>query len=97
MEREIVEAVQALTQMTIWYPPGERLIEPHAIGRSRDGNLLLRAYQVSGASASGEHEHWKLFRVDKIGSAESGEPFGGPRPGYRQGDRAMKDGIIAQL
>ncbi|MEZ5953746.1 MAG: WYL domain-containing protein [Hyphomonas sp.] len=85
-------------QMTIHYEPGSRVIEPHALGYSQNGDLLLRAYQVSGASASGEHEHWKLFRIDRMSAAnDNGETFDGPRPGYRKGDKAMKGGIIAEL
>jgi hypothetical protein len=80
------------------YAPGMRLIEPHCLGRSSDGDLLLRAYQREGASASGEHEHWKLFRVDRLALVDdTGEAFSGPRPLYNPADRAMKGGIIARL
>lgn len=48
----ITDAVQNRTCIRIWYEPGERLVEPHTFGRGADGQLLLRAYQVSGASAS---------------------------------------------
>ena len=58
----------------------------------------MRAFQTEGASASGEHEHWKLFRVDRAESIElSSDSFDGPRPEYKRGDRAMKGGIIAEL
>jgi len=80
------------------YPPGVRIIEPHAFGWSADRNLLLRAYQIEGASASGEHEWWKLFRVDRAESIDlTGASFDGPRPEYKRGDRAMRAGIIAEL
>jgi hypothetical protein len=37
----------------------------------------LRAYQIEGASAFGEHEWWKLFRVDRASDiAPSGQGFG---------------------
>lgn len=94
----LAEAINNRLVLAIDYPPGERLIEPHALGLSRDGNTLLRAYQVSGASASGEHRHWKLFRADRMRAASpSGGAFSNPRPGYHRGDQAMKGGIIAQL
>jgi hypothetical protein len=84
--------------MRINYDLGMREIEPHAVGYGSDGQLLLRAYQTTGASASGEHENWKLFRLDRFtGSSKPADPFNGPRPGYRRGDKAMKQGIIAQL
>jgi len=98
MFESICDAIAARERLIINYPPGQRLVEPHAAGLSSDGNQLIRAYQVSGASASGEHSHWKLLRADRlISSAADGSSFDGPRPGYKRGDKAMKGGIIAQL
>jgi predicted DNA-binding transcriptional regulator YafY len=101
MQRDVALITAAINRkqtLEIEYEPGWRVIEPHALGRSADGHLLLRAYQVKGASASGEHAHWKLFRVDRLRGVESdGGSFSGPREGYRRGDRAMKGGIIAEL
>lgn len=94
----IVAAIENRQCLRISYYPGERLIEPHAFGRGSDGQLLLRAYQVSGASASGEHEHWKLFRVDRLDLVGLDPcPSLVPRPGYKPGDKAMKGGIIAEV
>lgn len=94
----ITAAIKAEHCITIDYEPGQRLIEPHTLGRGADGQLLLRAYQVAGASASGEHEHWKLFRVDRIRSVEPTDtPSEAPRDGYKRGDKAMKGGIISEV
>lgn len=57
----ITAAINQKQILRLTYPPGVRLVEPHAFGRSSDGNLLLRAYQTEGASASGEHDWWKLL------------------------------------
>lgn len=94
----IAAAIQNRCSLRILYAPGYRYIEPHAYGTGSDSQMLLRAYQTSGASDSGEHENWKLFRVDRIEIVEpSGDPSEAPRPGYKRGDRAMKGGIIAQV
>lgn len=94
----ITAAITNTKTLSIYYEPGLRLIEPHALGRGSEGQLLLRAYQVSGASASGEHEHWKLFRLDRMGSVTPDDtPSEAPRPGYKRGDKAMKGGIIAEV
>jgi hypothetical protein len=94
----IVNAIRTKSLIKINYFPGERVVEPHAIGRSKDGNILFRAYQRSGASASGEHACWKLFRIDRAGHIqEMWEEFAGPRPQYNPNDSAMKGGIIARL
>lgn len=101
MERNIALVAAAIAKkliLKIVYPPGVRLVEPHALGRSAEGNLLLRSYQTEGASSSGEHRWWKLFRVDRAQSIElAGGNFDGPRPEYKRGDRAMKGGIISEL
>ena len=98
MKHEIANAIMSLTKLRVRYDPGERTIEPHALGLSKDRNLLLRAYQTEGASASGEHVNWKLFRVDQLSIVDSDlGAFEGPRPGYRQGDKAMRGGIIREL
>jgi hypothetical protein len=58
----------------------------------------LRAYQTGGASKSGEHANWKLFRLEKIMSLTvTAAVFPGPRLGYNPNDPAMKNGIIARL
>lgn len=94
----IQDAITNRRRLKVNYAPGERLVEPHVLGRSQEGKILLRAFQVSGASASGEPHNWKLFRIDRMGeSSDSGEGFDGPRPLYNPDDSAMKGGIIARL
>jgi predicted DNA-binding transcriptional regulator YafY len=94
----ITNAIKNGHRLKIYYEPGIRIIEPHTVGYSGDNNLLLRAYQTEGASASGEHEHWKLFRVDRIGSVTpTNAPSEAPRPGYKRGDKGMRGGIISEL
>lgn len=94
----LTAAIQQRLLVRLYYPPGERLIEPHVLGEGSSGQLLLRAYQVEGASASGEHENWKLFRVDRIsGHGCTDVAFDGPRPLYNPNDKAMTRGIIARL
>ena len=91
-------AIGARHVLAVHYFPGDRIIEPHAFGYGSAGQLLLRAYQTEGASASGEHEWWKLFRLDRFEWAKlAGAAFAGPRPEYRRGDKAMRGGIICEL
>jgi predicted DNA-binding transcriptional regulator YafY len=98
LHRDLIQAINERRVIVINYDPGTRTIEPHAYGESREGNGLLRAFQTDGASASGEHIHWKLFRVDRIRSFQVlSEQFPGPRPEYKRDDSAMKGGIYAQL
>ena len=66
LERRIHEAIIGKTRLYMEYSPGLRLIEPHAYGFSRAGDLLLYAYQVRGASQSGGIPDWRTFRIDRI-------------------------------
>lgn len=94
----VTDAIRNKRRLSLDYRPGQRTVEPHVLGYSSEGNILLRAYQTEGASASGEHENWKLFRIDRADTlSDSGEEFDGPRPGYNPDDSAMKGGIIARL
>jgi predicted DNA-binding transcriptional regulator YafY len=94
----ILQAINERRLISLDYDPGMRTIEPCAYGISSEGHFLLRAFQTSGASASGEHINWKLFRTDRIRSIRILEDrFVSPRPGYRRGDKAMVGGIYSQL
>ena len=98
MESILATAITNRQRMQIWYDPGLRIIEPHTYGINIHDNELLRAYQLSGASKSGEQPHWKLFRVDRIGEVTLlPENFDSPRDGYEQGDSAMNQHIFAEL
>jgi len=83
MNQAIISAIQDKQVLSIWYNGGARLIEPHCYGLSNAGNELLRCYQISGHSVSGQHEGWKLMTVEGIQNINpSGDTFIGPRPHY---------------
>ena len=95
---EIENSIAARRCLEILYGPGWRLVEPHVLGRASNGDVILRAFQVSGASTSGVPEGWKLLRVDRMRALRpGGQLFDGPRPDYNPLDPAMKDRVIARL
>ena len=94
----LVNAIKQMYRLKIFYDPGIRFVEPHVIGHGSSGQMLLRAFQVEGASESGEHTAWKLFLVDRIYTATVlPEQFSEPRLGYNPDDSAMKGGIIVRV
>ena len=98
MESLITRAIETKTVLRLYYDPGWRFIEPHCLGVGKDGQILLRAYQIHGATRSGEDRSWKLFRLDKLHLLEvTNDNFIGPRPLYNPNDSAMKRGIIKSL
>ena len=52
-----------------------RVVEVHAVGRSKANRLLIRVWQVRGGSVSGEPAGWKLFALDEIRSVIAGQDF----------------------
>lgn len=69
---------------------GMRTIEIYSFGMSTSGNLVIRAYQISGDTKTFKPE-WKLFRLDRINNFEiTNNNFGAPRPNFNSmGDNMM--------
>lgn len=90
MNSVINNAIEERHKLKILYNGGYRLIEPFCYGLGRSHQELLRAFQTSGYSDSGEPFGWKLLRVDRIGQVEkTNEVFEGHRPDYNPNDSAM--------
>ena len=91
-------AMQAGKRLEIRYDGFSRIVEVHAVGRSKEGNWLMRVWQVRGGSAHDEPVGWKSMRLDEAGIGHlTEEPSLAPRAGYRRGDKAMAGGIRCQL
>lgn len=74
-----------------------RSLEVHAVGYTKTGQPMMRAWQVRGGSASGEKVGWKLMRLaDALGATISEEESAAPRKGYKRGDPAL-DRIVCEL
>ena len=92
MNRLLCEAIRNKNLITFNYDGGERTVEPHCYGVSKDGKELLRAYQIAGHSESGNPAGWKLFRLDGLTDLHvSNDTFDRPRPQYNPEDRVMAE------
>lgn len=54
-------------------PPSKRYIEVYALGLSKAGNPVIRAYQLFGGTTT-KIPKWKMFRLDKITKWEPTKP-----------------------
>ncbi|MDZ4784859.1 MAG: hypothetical protein SGJ02_02160 [bacterium] len=86
MNNEIVNIIAAAINtkkvLSIIYDGYGRIVEPHAIGTSTEGCILLRAFQSEGGSNHGGIPEWRLFDVSKIGRLDTtGCRFSAPRQG----------------
>lgn len=84
-------ALQQGKRLELRYDGYTRVLEVHAVGTTRKGHEVMRAYQVRGGSVHNEPVGWKLLRLDEATGAHIlEEPSEAPRPGYKRGDSAMR-------
>lgn len=90
MDNEICKAIKSRKMITFNYDGGLRKVEPYCYGISRKSKELLRAYQISGFSRSGNPSGWKLFHVSKIRRVQiTNEIFIKNRSDYNPRDPVM--------
>jgi predicted DNA-binding transcriptional regulator YafY len=103
---DLQDSIKKKIVMTIYYDgdepggKGYRRIEPVCLGYSKAGNLVLRAWDLDGASHTdtiGEQPlpGWRLFRADKILTYQpTTDNFTEVRDGFnRTGDKSMTNVI----
>lgn len=104
---DIQDSINKRIVVTIYYDgdipggKGYRRIEPVCVGYSKAGNLVVRAWDVDGASHTatiGEKPlpGWRLFRADKIFTYQpTTDTFSQVRPNYNpNGDKSMERVIL---
>ena len=90
MKAELIKAIAGSKVVELRYHGYARLVEPHAYGRDKFGDEILRCFQISGGSESGERTGWKLLKVSEAYSIHVEEATFQPRNGYRKNDKAME-------
>ena len=86
----VCQAIAQRKVIRFHYDGGTRDIEPHVHGVGKDGGELLRGYQVSGFSRSGQVTGWKMFKLDEVRAmALTDRSFASPRTGYEPQDAVM--------
>jgi hypothetical protein len=90
MKTEITEAISQIVTIELRYSGYSRTVEPHAYGRDKSGEEILRCFQVAGGSESGEGTGWKLLKVADAYAIQKTKSKFSPRPEYRRNDRAMQ-------
>lgn len=101
------DAIRRRKVVSIYYTGDEpggnglRTIEPVCLGISKAGNIILRAWDIEGASYSAYNGEqplpgWRIFLFHKISSLNpTGEVYNEPRPNYNfDGDKSMTQVFI---
>jgi hypothetical protein len=89
MNPTICAAINGRQLLELRYHGFSRMIEPYAYGRDKNGDALLRCFQISGGSESGQTTGWKILKVAEIFAIHEQKNTFSQRPEYRRGDRAM--------
>lgn len=88
MQQTICQAIAARNLIRFYYTgetdPGYRTVEPHMVAYTKDGNLALSAWYVSGASGSMKGPGWRIYLLSAMSSVSAlDQQFKGTRPGYQ--------------
>lgn len=82
------EALASQKCLAMTYTGLTRVVEVHAVGTTKEGHPIMRAWQVRGGSISGSASRWRLFRLDRTWSYSILDEISeAPRAGYKRGDR----------
>lgn len=94
---QIEQAISGRRRLQFEYAGLLRIVEPQTYGVDRRHDRLLVAFQIGGASNSGEVRGWKTFREEGMTAIKIlDETFGQPAPGYQRDDGLFAS-IISQL
>lgn len=89
MNQIVIQAIKERHILELRYHGWSRVVESHAYGRDKSGDEVLRCYQVTGGSVSGESSGWKLLKLSAITSLNMGDKGFTPRLDYKRNDRDM--------
>ena len=67
----VLEAMAWCQLIIFRYGESDRVVAPFVFGASSAWNLLLRGYQLEGASRSGKGQGWRVFQVGKMGLTDN--------------------------
>lgn len=104
----LMQAMENRKRISIYYDSpygtedkGWRRVEPYCYGLNKNDNMVLRAFQINGASDTPDGKPndpltkmpgWRMFRIDGIKNINfgGGDTFDEPRQGYNENDKDMK-------
>jgi hypothetical protein len=89
MNTDICAAINGRQLLELRYHGYARTVEPYAYGRDKHGDALLRCYQISGGSESGQPTGWKILKVAEVFAINEQMATFTPRSEYRRGDKAI--------
>lgn len=94
---DLLRAIADRVEIEFLYDGLPRVARPAAVGQhATTGNLLLRGYQISGASRSNTLPAWELYSLSKITNLKVTDRGFKVPPGYVRDDSHLSP-IYGQL
>jgi hypothetical protein len=97
LDRLVRDAIAQRRPLFLAYRGGPtRVVHPHVLYRSAAGTICLDAYQVAGASSSGDLPGWREFELEY---ATDVEPIGDRfelAPGFDPAAPKYRHGVLAR-
>lgn len=90
MNPTIDQAVKEKRVLELRYHGYSRIVEPHIYGKDKNGEEVVRCYQLAGGSESGERAGWKLLKMKDVVLVHLAETHFVPRPEYRTEDAVVR-------
>ena len=85
----ICAAIEARCLLHFEYDGFARCVAPYCHGRTKRGEEVLRAIQISGSSRSGGFGYGKLWMLAKMVKVRAGDKFEADDPNYNPNDSAL--------
>jgi hypothetical protein len=90
MNPTIDQAVKEKRVLELRYHGYSRIVEPHIYGKDKNGEEVVRCYQLAGGSESGERAGWKLLKMKDVVLVHLAETHFLPRPEYQAEDTVVR-------
>jgi len=96
-EETVIAAIKNRHILSFFYEDALRTVEPQTYGISTAGHPLLRGYQITGGSKSGQAVGLRLYELAKMeGLTDTKKRFAKARPQHKPKDSAMSK-VISSL
>jgi hypothetical protein len=89
MNPTICQAIEDRLVLELRYHGYSRIVEPHIHGEDKNGDEVVRCYQLAGGSHSGERAGWKLLKIKEAILVHLAETHFEPRPEYKPEDKVV--------
>ncbi|HEX2862906.1 MAG TPA: WYL domain-containing protein [Lacunisphaera sp.] len=95
-ENRIRAALRSKRTLRFRYHEHARRVEPHALGRMKDGRLALLGWQIAGGSQSEPPPGWRTFLLEEMKEVVLGAEKFAARQDYRP-EKIAFAAIVAEV